>query len=129
MFLNGCETAPPGPVNTAPPGPVHNQVTFSGDYITIEQADVRPHVIRRFQVPPHYPSAMHDAGIYAGKAIIAFMVEQDGHTSQVQVEFATTPEFGEAAKEAIEQWIFTPGMRNGVPVRVARKEPISFDSD
>ncbi len=55
------------------------------------------------------------------------MVELDGHTSQVQVRFATNPEFGEAAKEAIEQWIFTPGLRNGVPVRVAFTEPMIFN--
>jgi TonB family protein len=116
LVINGCETAPEGPVN--------NKVTFSGEYITIGQADVKPRA--RFQTPVPYPLSMREAGI-TGKVIIDFLVEPDGHTSQVQIQFATNQTFGEAAKEAIEQWIFTPGMRNGVPARVALEEPISFN--
>jgi TonB family protein len=116
LFINGCATAPQGPVD--------NKVTFSGEYITLQQADVQPR--EQFRRSPRYPSSMRDAGI-TGKALIAFMVEPDGHTSQVQIESATNSIFGEAAKEAIEQWTFTPAMRNGVPVRVILKVPIAFD--
>jgi TonB family protein len=120
MFVNGCETV------QGPQGPVNNQVTFSGKYIMMEQADVKPRP--RFQGPPRYPVSLRDARI-TGKALIAFMVELNGHTSQVQVESATNPEFGEAAKEAIEQWIFIPGMRDGVPERVALEVPMIFNLD
>jgi TonB family protein len=118
MFISGCESAPSGPVN--------NQVTFSGGYITVDQADVKPSP--RFQSPPKYPVSLRNAGI-SGNALIAFLVEMDGHTSQVQVKSATNPEFGEAAKEAVEQWIFAPGMRNSVPERVALEVPITFTLD
>ena|SRR5579871_6639165 len=119
MFINGCETVPQSPVN--------NKVSFSGEYITIEQADVKPRA-KVQRPPPRYPPSMRDARI-TGSTVIAFLVEPDGHTSQVQVQSATNPTFGEAAKEAIEQWIYTPAMRNGVPVRVELEEPINFNLD
>jgi TonB family protein len=115
LFINGCETAPQDPVN--------NRVAFSGEYVR-DHVDLWPKSLWRR--PPQYPSSMRDAGI-TGKAIIDFLVEPDGHTSQVQVQFATNQTFGEAAKEAIEQWLFTPAVRNGVPVRIRMEEPIIFD--
>jgi hypothetical protein len=59
----------------------------------------------------------------------ASMVEKDGSTSQVQLVSATDDGIGQAACEAVMHWRFTPPMKDGVHVRVARQVPFAFHSN
>ena len=124
-----AEPAPaPDAANSAPAEvikqvPVANRVVFSGDYIAIETADRKP--IPTFQSRPRYPVALRNAGIH-GEALIAFIVDKDGLTTEVQVENASDKAFGEAAQQAVSKWKFKPGMKNGEPIRVAMKVPVVF---
>lgn len=103
--------------------PVANRVVFSGDYIAIETADTKP--VPTFQSRPRYPDALRNAGV-RGEALIAFIIDKDGRTTEVQVEKASDSAFGESAQQAVAKWKFKPGKKNGEPIRVAMKVPIVF---
>ena len=117
------DTAKSAPADAVKLVPVANRVVFSGDYIAIETADRKP--IPTFQSRPRYPVALRNAGIH-GEALIAFIVDKDGLTTEVQVEKASDKTFGEAAQQAVSKWKFKPGMKNGEPIRVAMKVPVVF---
>lgn len=77
---------------------------------------------------PHYPSSLRNAGIQ-GIVHLAYIVGTDGRPQQVQVLAANHPDFGPPAKEAVEQWRFRPGTKDGVPVAVAVKQIVTFNLD
>lgn len=104
--------------------PVHNEVHFTGDYVEVQKCDARPRPIH--QAPPRYPVELRRANVSRGVATVHFIVEQDGSTSEVQVESATNLPFGNAAKEAVQSWRFAPGLIDGLPVRVACKMDLHF---
>jgi len=110
LFLASCASPPAHPV------------AFTGQYIDarIVPANVS---LRSINAPgPRFlGAAVRDAS-----AVVAYMVEMDGRTSQVQLVSATDDEFGKAACEAVMRWRFTPPMKDGVPVRVARQMPFTF---
>ena len=60
-----------------------------------------------------------------GQATIAFEVDVNGKSTNVQIAKATSQEFGDIAKRAIEQWTFSPGMMNGKPVAVRMMFPLT----
>jgi len=94
---------------------VHNEVHFSGPYLEVAKCDTPPRATR--QVAPQYPVELRRAG-YSGEAVVWFIVETDGRVSDIQVQDASSVEFGEAARAAISQWRFVPGKKGGEPVRV-----------
>lgn len=96
------------------PRPVHNALHFSGDYVEVSKCDVPPHAIR--QAVPHYPAELRRAG-YSGEVRLWFIVETDGRVSEIQIEDASSVEFGEAARASISQWKFSPGIKSGQAVR------------
>lgn len=114
----GCTTAP-----SIKSVPVENTVTFTGEYVTVKEADIPPRPV--FQTKPIYPRSFRKAGV-GGSGTIAFIVEIDGTTSELQVKSATDVEFGEAAKVSVSQWRFKPGQKDGRTVRVAIEVPIKF---
>jgi TonB family protein len=100
-------------------------VAFTGQYVDgrIFPADVS---IRTISTPgPRYLGR----GGGESSAVVAYMVEKDGSTSQVQLVSATDDELGKAACEAVMHWRFTPPMKDGVLVRVARQVPFVFHSN
>jgi TonB family protein len=60
-----------------------------------------------------------------GQATIAFVVDVNGKTTNVQIARATSQEFGDIAKKAVEQWTFSPGMMKGKPVAVRMMFPLT----
>ena len=61
----------------------------------------------------------------SGEATVAFVVDVDGNAPNVQIAKATSKEFGDIAKKAVEQWKFSPGMMNGKPVAVRMMFPLA----
>ena len=53
------------------------------------------------------------------------MVDQDGRVDAPRVQRSTNPEFDRAALNAVKQWKFEPGKRNG-QVRFRMRVPITF---
>lgn len=104
--------------------PVHNEVRFTGDYVDVRQCDAPPRAIEQF--PPSFPVSLRHVGNLSGQAIVRFIIETDGRTSEVQVEEATSAEFAAAASEAVRRWRFAGPLMQGRPVRAACKMPIHF---
>lgn len=94
--------------------PVHNTVQFSGDYVEVSKCDTPP--MPKSQSVPRYPVELRRAG-YSGEAIVWFIVETDGRVNEIQVQDASSVEFGEAARASIAQWKFAPGRKSGQSVR------------
>jgi TonB family protein len=74
----------------------------------------------------HYPAAMRQANVQ-GKAIVQFIVEEDGSLSNIQVLSSPGYGSGEEAARVLDispKW--TPGYQNSKPVRVMYTVPVSF---
>lgn len=103
--------------------PVANAVRFDGDYVTFKEA--KPKFRPVHQEQPVYPQELLSKRV-EGYALVAFLVELDGTTTQVQVVEATDSAFGEAARTAISQWQFSPPQFGGTPGRIAMTLPVEF---
>jgi TonB family protein len=113
LFLASCASPPARPV------------TFTGEYL---DAIANPAIVylRPIMMPrPQIPLSVRQAGGGAS-AVVAFMVETDGSTSQVQLVSASNEKFGQAACQAVALWRFAPPTKGGKPVRAAKQVPIDF---
>ena len=76
------------------------------------------------KTPPTYPSN-YERRRLAGAATIAFTLQKDGSVSDVRV-VSVDPEsrikFGNAAQDAVEQWIFEPYQDDDGNVRIAKSQ-------
>lgn len=73
-----------------------------------------------------YPGQAQDAGV-SGKSYLSFIIEKDGHLSNITVERKGGYGFDEEATRVLKlapAW--KPGMQNGQPVRVRYLIPINF---
>lgn len=91
-------------------------------------------------VPPaahrsHPPRALHTVApthppelrkkLIAGACVVECLVSTEGRVVNANVLSASDPAFGQAAVEAVRQWEFQPGERDGQPT--AMKVQIPFD--
>jgi len=105
--------------------PTADPVAFTGEYVDARENPANVS-IRTISTPgPRYLGR----GAGESSAVVAYMVEKDGSTSQVQLVSATDDEIGQAACEAVMHWRFTPPMKDGVLVRVARQVPFTIRSN
>lgn len=84
-------------------------------YCDTGNCDVPPALVRA--VSPRYPAIALAEG-RAGMASVLFEIEATGDVSNVTLESASSPEFGQAAIEAIRAWKYEPAKLKGKPVRV-----------
>jgi protein TonB len=80
-----------------------------------------------FQRQPSYPPELRRAK-REGTVHVLFTVDENGRVQNAKVDRATDPAFEDAALEAVRQWRFEPGTRNGEKVRFRMKVPITFDA-
>lgn len=79
----------------------------------VVRVDAAP--VRR--TPPSYPRDAARAG-YEGVALLQFAVDAQGRPTDIEVVFSLPfREFGEEAREAVENWRYTPATEDGVPRR------------
>lgn len=103
--------------------PVDNPIAFSGEFVTFR--DAKPKFKPLHQAQPVYPEALLSRRV-EGYAVIAFLVDLDGTTTQCQVVKASDVAFGEAARTAIAQWRFSPPKFDGKRGRIAMQFPVEF---
>jgi TonB family protein len=103
--------------------PVVNDVAFVGEYVSFGEA--KPKFRPVHQEQPVYPAELLERRI-EGFAVVAFLVELDGTTSQCQVAKASDVAFGEAAREAISKWKFTAPEFAGKRGPIAMRLPVDF---
>jgi len=88
---------------------------FTGAY-TPGNGVTWPEVVR--EAKPKYPKAGLDAKV-EGSVEIEIVVREDGTVGEVRVTKSLDRDrygFDQAAIEAAKQWLFKPGMKDGVPV-------------
>jgi TonB family protein len=100
---------------------VQNSINTAGDEPT------RVPVIYRI-VRPIYPEVLRIMNA-RGDAQIEFIVNTAGQVVNPAVIKATHPLFGERAIEAVRQWRFNPGRKDGRLVNTRMTVPIIFDLD
>ena len=105
--------AEPATVETAAPERVY----------TVQELDEQP--VARFQARPEYPFELRRNHV-EGRALVFFVVSEDGIVRDAQFAEATHPEFGDAAVAAVIQWRFRPGRIGGQPVSTVLRVPIVF---
>lgn len=87
--------------------------------------DQRPRVI--FQTMPSYPPELRRSK-RQGTVYVVFLVDRLGRVTSPRVERTTDPAFERPALEAVTQWKFEPGVRNGETVQFKMRVPISFNA-
>ena len=68
-------------------------------------------------ISPRYPATALAEG-RSGMASVLFEIDTTGNVSNVKLESASSPEFGEAAIEAIRTWRYKPAKLMGKPVKI-----------
>jgi len=88
-----------------------------------DEPPTQPSVID--QTPPVYPKAMKSSRT-AGEVTIGFIVNTDGDVESPTVVRSTNPDFEQPAINAVLQWKFKPGTKDGKPVKRRAQIPIKF---
>lgn len=95
-------------------------------YYTTRELDVRPGILVR--VEPEYPEAAARRFL-SGRVVARLLIDESGAVEKVLIVSAEPPGYFEAsAQQAFFAARFTPGMKDGRPVRVQMLLEISFDS-
>ena len=89
----------------------------------ISALNVPPKPIKK--VDPVYPPELKRQGVES-EVLLVFVVLEDGSVDDVRVRRMGSPAFAQAAAEAVKQWRFEPGMKDGRPVRTRVRLPMSF---
>ena len=92
---------------------------------SLQELDQRPRPI--FRRKPVYPANKRRSGA-TGTVEIIFIVDEQGRVVQPKVHGSTDPVFEQAALDAVRQWRFEPGTRQGEKVQFKMKVPITFNA-
>ena len=100
------------------------QADLSSLTFEIREVDTPP--IPLFKIKPHYPLiAKHQKK--EGALLMQFTVNPKGETQDILIIEADPPGiFNDSALEAIKQWRFNPGYKNGKPVCVRVSLPLKY---
>ena len=82
-----------------------------------------PLLIRK--VEPSYTEKARDAKL-EGSVMLSIEIWEDGKPHNIQVLRGIGMGLDEQAVEAVEQWEFKPGTKNGKPVRVLAQVQVTF---
>ena len=94
-----------------------------GRVFELTEVDRIPQAI--YQVQPGYPYEMSRQGL-GGEVRIRFVCDEEGRVRNPRVVSSTRREFERPAVEALRQWRFEPGIKNGVKVKVNMEQPMKF---
>jgi TonB family protein len=117
LLLAACASSPTPP----------RIVTFTGDYIDARK-DPAAKPVSLHKAPLQVPAYLRERDL-AASAVVAFMVEADGSTSEVQIVSTDDQEFAEAVRESVLGWRYAPLVQNGTPVRVVIEESFGWRSN
>ena len=89
----------------------------------ISKVDQIPVALTR--VVPVYPASLRKAKV-EGTVIAGFVLDELGKVGDLQVVSSTDHGFEQATLDALGQWTFSPGLKDGRPVKVRMSVPIVF---
>jgi TonB family protein len=98
-------------------GAGQEQVYTPGELVTA------PRVIR--EVKPQYTPEALTAGV-EGRVVLECVVGVDGKVSEARVTTPLRPDLDRKALDALGEWLFVPGQRDGKPVRVRVEVEMTF---
>jgi len=111
-------------VRSRPPARADGAAGGSGVMIyPVAELDQIPAAIA--QTSPTYPADMRRAGI-TGNVTVRMTIDANGDVSAAAATNYSRSEFEEAAVEAVKQWKFRPGQKDGQPVATQMDVPIVF---
>lgn len=92
--------------------------------------ETMPQLITESIVTPEYPEEARDAGV-TGRMLLETEVLPDGTPGKITIKEGIPgyPGFDQMAIEAVRQWRFTPGTRDGKPVTCTVMIPVEFSLD
>jgi TonB family protein len=79
----------------------------------------------KFQARPQYPRELREAGI-SGQVVVDFIVDKDGNVQNAYAAKSSQKEFEASAVDAVSQWKFSPGRKDGRDVNTHMQVPIVF---
>jgi TonB family protein len=122
-----------GQVMTLDAGATVQQLTaFAGRNDTInhlcapEDLDEVPAPLQTVQ--PFHPRKAEDGSASEGRAVLDFIIDENGAPRMPVVLSSTDMDFAAAAASALAQWRFTPPSRRGRPVAVQVRQEFIFSS-
>jgi TonB family protein len=74
---------------------------------------------------PKYPKKERKAR-HSGTVVLDLVVDADGLPRDVKVSHQLSPEFDEAAIDAVKTWTFSPASRDGKPIATEIKVEVNF---
>lgn len=101
----------------------YRRAAGKGSALDISQLDTTPRAVS--QTRPRYPFDLRRSGV-GGEVVVDFLVDQDGDVQNAYAFSSTNPGFETAAVDAVSQWRFEPGRKNGAPVITHMRVPIVF---
>jgi protein TonB len=93
------------------------------DTFNVADLEKRPEAVS--QVAPNYPSELRKAKV-EGLVTLVFVLDETGRVEDPRVENSSRPEFEKPALDAIRKWRFSPGQKDGQPVRTYIRIPMRF---
>jgi protein TonB len=113
-------------IETALPNAVTGGQGTGSGFIDVRLLDNAPKVSS--QKRPTYPyGARHDS--LEGKVLVEFVVDYSGRVLNPRVVSSTNSIFEEPTLQAVSQWRFEPGRRDGRTVRFRMMVPVEFHLD
>jgi TonB family protein len=92
--------------------------------LTLKDLDAMPKA--RYRPSPVISEVLLKSG-EAMEAMVEFIIDRAGRAQLPRVVSASNEEFGWAAATAVARWQFTPPTKDGKPVDVRARQPVSFD--
>ncbi len=102
---------------------VYGQADSSGGPIRIGPGVTAPKVIRKPE--PTYSPEARSAGVQ-GSVLLRLVVDEQGIPTQISIIRPIGYGLDERAVEAIRQWRFEPGLKNGSPVKISANIEVNF---
>jgi len=96
---------------------------FGGGAFRVGGGVSQPGVI--FKVDPEYSEEARKAK-YSGTVLLQLVVDIDGKAKEIKVQKGVGLGLDEKAIEAVQKWKFSPGKKNGQPVRVYATVEVNF---
>lgn len=93
------------------------------EFVDFNKLDKKPQA--RSQIPPRYPFELKRQGIQ-GECTVQFFVDENGEVSDPVVVSSSHQEFQKPCLDAVLQWRFSPGMKNGRKVATRMQQAFPF---
>lgn len=120
--IDGSEVGVEGGVVGGVPGGVLGGVIGGTGDGPVADVDQMPRPIK--QTRPQYPQEAFVKKI-EGTVIVEILIDTTGRVTPLRI-MQSIPALDQAAMDTVRQWLFTPALKHGRPVKYVAQAPISF---